>query len=151
MKKFRFNLEAPLKVKKIHEDLCKQKLAEAIRRKLKAEEHLSYLISAEAKAKDDLKDKLLNSVKVEDLCLFDTYIYDLNSCIQIQKTALNNATLAYDQCRNDFMRKRKDRQVIEKIKEKRYMAYLKEINSDEQKISDELALAVRMFKKGGGP
>ncbi|MCR4430506.1 MAG: flagellar export protein FliJ [Tepidanaerobacteraceae bacterium] len=151
MKKFYFKLEAPLKVKKINEDLCKQKLAEAITLKLKEENRLNFLMSTEAKARDDLKDKLWNSARVEDLCRFITYICDLNSNIQLQISAVNNAAREYDRCRFNYIETRKERQVIEKVKEKQFAAHLKEINSEEQKISDESGIAREMFRKGETP
>lgn len=151
MKKFKFKLETPLKVKKINEDLCKQKLAEAILAKSKEENRLNNLLMTEVKIKAELKDKLSDSIKVEDLCLFNTYIDDLNSGIQFQKIAVDNAILAYDRSRLTFIETRKERQVFEKIKEKRFVAYLKEINSEEQKISDESAVTSLIFREGGTP
>jgi len=148
MKKFNFKLETPLKVKKITENLRKQKLAEAILVKSKEESRLNNLLLTDVKIKGELKNKLSASVEAQDLCLFNTYIDDLNSNIQFQKVAVDNAIVAYDRSRLSFIETRKERQVFEKIKEKRFGAYLKEMNSEEQKQSDESAVTRFVFRGG---
>lgn len=148
MKRFNFKLETPLKVKKINENLRKQKLAEAIQIKLKEENRLDDLLLTDVKTRSELKNKLSASVEAQDLCSFNTYIDDLNSGIQFQKVAVDNAITAYDRSRLTFIETRKERQVFEKIKEKKFGAYLKEMNSEEQKQSDESAAASHIFRGG---
>jgi flagellar FliJ protein len=148
MKKFNFKLETPLKVKKITEKIRKQKLAEAILLKLKEEDRLNNLLQTDSKIKGELESSLSDSVKVMDLTLFNTYIDDLNSSIQSQKNTVDNAVAAYNHSRVSFIEIKKERQVFEKIKEKRFRDYLKQVNSEEQKNSDETAATRHIFRGG---
>lgn len=148
MKKFSFKLETHLKVKKIIEEIRKQKLAEAILLKLKEEDRLNNLLQTDSKIKGELESSLSDSVKVMDLTLFNTYIDDLNSSIKSQKIVVDNAVAAYNHSRVSFIEIKKERQVFEKIKEKRFGAYLIEVNSEEQKNSDETAATRHIFRGG---
>lgn len=148
MKKFSFRLETHLKVKKIIEEIRKQKLAEAILLKLKEEDRLNNLLRTDSKIKRKLESSLSDSVKVLDLTLFNTYIDDLNSSIKSQKITVDNAVAAYNQSRMSFIEIKRERQIFEKIKEKRFGAYLIEVNSEEQKNSDESAATRYIFREG---
>ncbi|AYO30466.1 flagellar export protein FliJ [Biomaibacter acetigenes] len=147
MKKFNFKLETPLKVKKITEKIHKQKLAEAILIKLKEEDRLNNLLQTDSKIKGELESSLSDSVKVMDLSLFNTYIDDLNSSIKSQKIVVDNAVAVYNHSRVSFIEIKKERQVFEKIKEKRFRDYLKQVNLEEQKNSDESAATRHIFRE----
>ncbi|HHW02866.1 MAG TPA: flagellar export protein FliJ [Thermoanaerobacterales bacterium] len=148
MKKFRFKLETPLRVKKITEEICKQKLAEAIIAKSREEERLNHLLQTNSKIISELQSLLSSSIRIKEVSLFNTYIDDLNSRIKSQKNSLDNAIEAYKYSWMSFIEKRKERQVFERIKEKRFKAYIKEMNSEEQKNSDESAATMYIFREG---
>ncbi|OPX88930.1 MAG: Flagellar FliJ protein [Pelotomaculum sp. PtaB.Bin117] len=68
------------------------------------------------------------------------YRASLNTKIDIQKKAVDNASLVVEGKRNAAVQARQERQVIEMLKDKCYMNYKREVAAMEQKEIDELAL-----------
>lgn len=139
MKKFKFKLETPLKIKKINEEIRKQKLAEAINIKNKEENRLKALIRIDSDIKSELKYSLQESLKAKDLSLLATYMSHIKSDIHAQEITFKNAMMAYEKTRLSFIDIKKERQIFEKIRENKLNSYFKEINLEEQKITDEAA------------
>lgn len=139
MKKFKFKLETPLKIKKINEEIRKQKLAEAINIKNKEENRLKALIRIDSDIKSELKYSLQESLKAKDLSLLAAYMSHIKSDIHAQEITFKNAMMAYEKTRLSFIDIKKERQIFEKIRENKLNSYFKEINLEEQKITDEAA------------
>lgn len=141
MKKFKFNLQTPLNIKRLREDLEKQRLSESIAKKTKEEARLFSLHSTKQSTRM-LKEKALNSfVKIDKLNNFGDYLIGLENQIDLQEEELIKANKLYDSTRLSFIKAQQERKILEKFKEKRYRIYLDDINKEEQKISDELALS----------
>lgn len=59
--------------------------------------------------------------------------------MEVQSESVVRAGQKVEECRNDLVEARRDRLVLEKLKEKRYFEYLAEMATAEQKLSDDLA------------
>jgi len=139
MKKFHFQLSTPLRIKKLREKIEKQKLAEAVIEKDKAENRLVELELTKKSTKKRIEKKLFTSIETRVLLDYDVFADEMISLIDIQKNIINQAREAYEKRRLSFLDHRRERKIYEKIKENKYSDYNKRINREEQKISDELS------------
>jgi len=139
MKKFRFRLETPLRIKQLKEKMEKQKFLQALYRKRTEESLLADMQLAKANARGEMENKLLNSVQIRELspfCLFERKMLDL---IENQEVVVKQVSEICEERRKDFLKSRIERQIYEKIREYQYKEYNIMVNKEEQKISDELA------------
>jgi len=139
MKKFRFRLETPLRIKQLKEKMEKQKFSQALYRKRTEESLLADMQLAKANARGEMENKLLNSVQIRELspfCLFERKMLDL---IENQEVVVKQVSEICEERRKDFLKSRIERQIYEKIREYQYKEYNIMVNKEEQKISDELA------------
>jgi len=139
MKKFRFRLETPLRIKQLKEKMEKQKFSQALYRKRTEESLLADMQLAKANARGEMENKLLNSVQIRELspfCLFERKMLDL---IENQEDVVKQVSEICEERRKDFLKSRIERQIYEKIREYQYKEYNIMVNKEEQKISDELA------------
>lgn len=139
MKKFYFRLETPLRIKQLKEKTEKQKLAEAVIKRNKEEKHLVQLELSKKMAREGIEKKLFNSVETRVLSDYSMYASHMTSQIDAQKIAVKQAHDIYEKRRLSYLAHRREKQIFEKIKEKKYVDYNKKVNDEEQKISDEVA------------
>ena len=133
MKKFNFRLNTPLRIKQLREQIEKQKLAKAIVEMDREANYLKYLESTNKNLHETMQTKLLNSVKAKSLSFYETYSADIISLINRQKTTVKQVNKIYEKTSLSFLESRKERQVLENIKQKKYDDYYKKTNREEQK------------------
>lgn len=137
MAKFSFRLQSVLNVKTQQEDNLKNELGKAIRR-LEAEK--SKLLKLEGALHDliaEFNEKAKQST-VYKLIEFNEYLSLLTSKIKIQKENVNCAALNVDKVREDLTQAVKERQILDKLKEKKKEEYFQEQKKLEQKTNDEI-------------
>jgi len=137
MAKFSFRLQSVLNVKTQQEDNLKNELGKAIR-KLEAEKHkLAQLEDALNNLINEFNEKAKKST-VNKLIEFNEYLSLLTSKIKLQKENVNCAALNVDKVRVELIKAVKERQILDKLKEKKKDEYLLEQKKLEQKTNDEI-------------
>ncbi|MDD4569160.1 MAG: flagellar FliJ family protein [Tepidanaerobacteraceae bacterium] len=139
MRKFYFKLTTPLRIKQLREKIEKYKLAETIITKDTEENYLDKLKLINTDIRGNIKKNIISSVKIKTLIDYDTYSLHLLSCINAQKVVVEQTHEVYEKTRLSFLKARKEKQILERLKEKEHDDYFKEINREDQKHSDELA------------
>jgi flagellar FliJ protein len=138
MKKFAFNLEAVRKLYTLREEEKKKKLAEANRIFQQAEAELQQL----GKEYDDSQEAELRRREkgetVFSMRLYIQYAFDLKNRIEEQKQRVLNAARALSTARNELIEAKRKVKSIERLKEKRFLAWKKERNRFEAKVIDDL-------------
>lgn len=140
MKKFKFQLNTPLKVKRTLEDVKKLELAEALSVKNHEENRLRCLEHAETSLREEMFASLSTTAKIKQLRVYAGNIYKIRTDADLQRLAVQNAKNAYESAIESYMASKKDRQILEKLKEKQYHHHIQEFNRYEQKQSDESAI-----------
>lgn len=141
MRKFKFKLKTPLKIKQMKEKIKKQKLATAIIRQNYEKKQLKTLLLQKVDLDSALQKNLKSFIKVEELYAHKNFLQDLNKQIKHQKKSVSKAKKEYLKSRLSFIETRKERQILEKLKQKSFTLYMDEINREEQKVSDEIAIS----------
>lgn len=137
MPKFSFKLQTLLKVKTQQEDNLKNELGKAIR-KLEEENSILRRIEFEKNKYIFEFNEKSRKTTVNNLIKFNNYISHLTNKIMLQKENINLASHNVDKVREDLIKIVKEREILDKLKDKKYAEYLIEQNKDEQKINDEI-------------
>jgi flagellar export protein FliJ len=135
--KFSFKLQTLLKVKTQQEDNLKNELGKAIR-KLEEENSILRRIEFEKNKYIFEFNEKSRKTTVNNLIKFNNYISHLTNKIMLQKENINLASHNVDKVREDLIKIVKEREILDKLKDKKYAEYLIEQNKDEQKINDEI-------------
>ena len=137
MSKFVFKLQPLLKVKTQMEDNLKNELGKAIKkledekaklRRLEFEKN-RYILEFNEKSK---------KTTVNNLIKFNNYIFFLSDNICLQKENINLASSNVDKIREELIKIVKEREILEKLREKKHEEFNKEQLRDEQRLIDEI-------------
>ncbi|SEF48333.1 flagellar FliJ protein [Caloramator fervidus] len=144
MNKFNFKLQKVLEFKTSLEEKKKQEFAEELRRYYNEENKLKELI--------DKKHHLINnSIKFKTAVEYQNYVRYLNyidKMIENQTIVLNQVKANVENARNELIKAVKDKNIIEKLKEKAYREFLEEANKKEQALNDDYALHLYLRSEG---
>lgn len=89
------------------------------------------------------------STKIEDI-IKTNYNYYLENSIMLNKKEREKMSKEYEFRFEDYKNKKKDRMVLEKLRDKEYEEFLKEQDKEEQDFLDELSLNMyyKEFEEG---
>ncbi|TYP59929.1 flagellar export protein FliJ [Thermosediminibacter litoriperuensis] len=149
MKRFKFNLNTPLRVKQKIEQMRKQQLMEVILTLEREKNELKILEENKAAIKVNLEQKMRDSLKAAELAFFEACINTLDLKVKNQKYRVAGALERYNKAVDVFISSRQERQILERLRDKRFGAYLVEFNREEQKALDDIA-SLAFFRRGGG-
>jgi flagellar protein FliJ len=147
MKKFRFNLEAVLKVKKVLEEKAQKDFsAVLIRRNLCLMQKNKLLF--EIKELNEYQLELLaGNINYISQLLYQNRYQGLVNDLKLKDKELFEIETELENKRQVLIQTMKDRKVLEKLKEKKYQSYLEITNKEEQYFLDELAQFSNSRKK----
>lgn len=138
MGRFVFKLQSVLDLKVQVEDIKKNELGKAVQR-LEAEKQVLSDYQAEREnCVDGFAELSARGVQVVKLKEHNAYIQLLNTKIHAQKETVNLAEKDVDNYREKLVKAAQEREMLEKLKEKKRQEYKKEQLKEEQKINDEI-------------
>jgi flagellar FliJ protein len=138
MAKFKFKLQPLLNVKLQQEDNLKNELGKAVRKYEDEKELLLQLEDEKERYINELNGNSEQRITVDKIRKYTVYISFLSDKIKLQKDHVNKALEYVDKVREELVKTLKERQILEKFKEKRYAQFLREQLKEEQKINDEI-------------
>jgi len=138
MAKFVYKLQSLLNVKIQMEDNLKNELGRAVQ-KLEAEKQRLKAIEME---REDyifrINGESAKGIAVAKLKEFGSYVSYLKEKAEIQKENVNYAQNNVDRYREELIKVVQEKEMLEKLKEKKYHEYVKEQLREEQKLNDEI-------------
>ncbi|MEA1961757.1 MAG: flagellar export protein FliJ [Bacillota bacterium] len=140
MKPFAFSLETKLKVARIEENQSREQVKQA-RVACKACE--DALAEVEQRIKAVEKDMVANMqglFKLEQVMLFNNYMPVLKSLWQDRRQDLDLANRQLEETQNLLLIKNRESKILMRLREKECEKYRIELNREEQKIVDEIAI-----------
>ncbi len=150
MKKFVFTLNALYEVKKTQRDKIQAEYAAAEAAYRAAVEKKDTLEKTLDEKKEEHEIKARNGMTVGDLLGYDNYFEELQGRIKAASNEVDRALRAVNQKRNELVTIFKEIKVLEKLYEKQYGEYLKELEKSETKaVDDILSFNVTDNKSGG--
>lgn len=138
MAKFKFKLETVLKVKVRVEELRQRELRYAENQRDQAQRQLMLRQAEVAQALSNFREDLTRRIDVREAVNYDRFIRFLNKQVELAAAHLAECERLVAEARDKLIEAAKERQILEKLKEKAYEEYKLEEQRLENKFLDEL-------------
>ncbi|MBN1521843.1 MAG: flagellar export protein FliJ [Candidatus Aureabacteria bacterium] len=149
MKRFKFKLEPVLWHRKHMEDIKKKELAEVFRELKDAQDFLSSLDRDFKKTQISIqREESIKIIDIEKVLLFEAYMIYLKRLMEQTQIRIGEIEKKLDKKRKEYIKATKAKRVIERLKEKQYFVYMKDMEIKEQKFIDEMGLVRHMRISG---
>lgn len=138
MAKFVFKLQTLLNVKKQMEENMKNELGKAIR---SLEDEKRTYCEIEGEREEVIRQvgsESSKGIKVEKIKEYTAYISHLKIKLERQQENINVAADIVDKYREQLIQVMQEREMLDKLREKRFEEFTRELIKDEQKVSDEI-------------
>jgi flagellar export protein FliJ len=136
MRAFRFNLEKLLEVRSFYERKAEMVLAEKAGRCALLDAQLRELAESRLRARSEM---FSSGRMIADFYASEAYLRRLDRDKERVVSELAAAELEREAARVQYVEKRKDREAIEKLKERRQAEYYRLALREETKVLDDLA------------
>ncbi len=138
---YRFKLEALRQYRTYQEELRQKEMAEAQRLRDQAADSLEALIALRDKTEKDLRAKQKEYTTGPHLAIYNNYLDKIGSDIFAQKFKLSEAQKIFTIKRDALLAAMQKRKTLEKLKEKGLKEHLEQMNSEEAKFINEMAIS----------
>jgi len=138
MDKFVFKLESLYNYRQRLEELSRKDLSLAVAQLEEEEKKLDRLREVYRKSSAEMDEKKMNGGGLEEIGLYSNYIEGLRLHISEKEKLIAEYRAVFEQRRDEFIEVSKDRQVMEKLKERSLESYTREKERQEQKDTDEI-------------
>jgi len=139
MPKFKFKLQPVLEHRQKKEDIFKKELAEVKKRfeseKLLLEELKQKLFDLQS----ELREKQKSSFEISDIAAYSSYIDRVEGEIELKIIKLTEIAEDVKKAQKRLLEASKDKKILEKLHERKYEEFQKELERIEQGLIDELA------------
>ncbi|ACL70435.1 flagellar export protein FliJ [Halothermothrix orenii] len=135
MKKFEFNLQKVLEVRSLEEDLARNKLLAARQKEREIQSRLREMNSTQRELYDYLRE---NNLDIQGTIEARKYLVYNRKRINNTEDKLHRQRDVVARHQKEYIDRRKNKKVLEKLKEKENQKYMKEFFRTEQKILDEI-------------
>ncbi len=143
---YQFKLQALLNHRRHQEEVCQKELAEAQRDLSDAQEKLKGIKKDRRDNIRKLKAKQTERHNASNVLIFINYIDQLSRDLDAQVQEVNLASQYVTEKRDNLIAIMKKRKTLEKLKEKEWLEYQKNMMQAERKFNDEVA-ATRHIRK----
>ena len=143
---YQFKLQALLNHRRHQEEVCQKELAEAQRDLSDAQEKLKGIKKDRRDNIRKLKAKQTERHNASNILIFIKYIDQLSRDLDVQVQEVNLASQHVTEKRDNLIAIMKKRKTLEKLKEKEWLEYQKNMMQAERKFNDEVA-ATRHIRK----
>jgi len=138
---YRFKLEALRQYRSFQEETRQKEMADAQRIRDRESRILSELTELRNQTEKDLKSKQKESIMAPYLAIYSNYLNKLESDIFAQKHKLADAEKMLEKTREALLAAMQKRKTLEKLKEKGLKVHLENLNSQEEKFINEMAIS----------
>lgn len=146
MKKFSFGLAKVADTKSIQVKKKSQELAEMLRR-LESEEMEFERMSNELEIlHEEVLRRSVEGCPAKELREYQRYIHRVSGEIRDQRKNIESIEESIEEIQVGLMELSKEKEVLEKLREKRYLKYLKDQIDEEQKMLDEMNIITKGIK-----
>ena len=148
MKKFKFKLEALLKLREFAEKQKKLELGKVLREIADVKDYIEKLKQDIQESYEAQEQFLANPAAGQMIQFFPFFIKSKNDEIKNQQTLLKALENKFEDKSRELALARGEAKVIEKLKEKHHDKYKKQILKNENQQLEEIVMAKRHREKG---
>ena len=140
MRPFKFRLQTKLDISCREEQQIREELHICIILRDQLQRELDEIQFKLDEVEAAIKDLMVQGFNLEQFLILKNYLPVIRSMRANKEAELVRAELAIVEIRNILIEKIKERKILQKLREKEWTSYLLELNKEEQKTIDELAI-----------
>lgn len=137
---FRFNLQQVLNFRRQNEERKELELAQARRVLQQEEDRLAFFRDRRDRYQQELVDRQREGVSPAEVAIYTAYMGFIKEKIEWQMEAVETARKQGEKKKEELLAARKDRKVLDRLRTKRYQAFLADSKRAEMKHLDEVAI-----------
>lgn len=137
MKKFYFALDTVLNYKEQVLENLQNEHARIIAERVECERGIDALEQEQQDCMDELEEKKLTGMSINDMQTYDRFITSLRRKIARERDRLAEIMMREERKREEVVEARKETASITKLKEKKRAQYDKEVQKEEEQFIDE--------------
>jgi flagellar FliJ protein len=146
--KFNFPLQILLNWKRNLEEFAQMKLAEKIQRLRKQEEEIERLAFLRFSRDEELQEKSLRGIPAGEYLLYKDYGEETRKELLLKEEEKKNTIRVVAEEREKLISLTKERKILDRLKEKGFRTFLRQMDIRDQKEIDEMTtLKYRRFNK----
>ncbi|MBO4414955.1 MAG: flagellar export protein FliJ [Lachnospiraceae bacterium] len=138
MKKFIFDLQGVLEIKQKLEGQARVDFGVARSRLTAEEEKKEALVQQRNGYAEELRETMTGPLNIKEMNRLKNAVDVMNERIRVQDAAVKRAERQVESARIKLNKVVQERKTIEKLREKKFEEYMKEIDAEESKTVDEL-------------
>jgi flagellar FliJ protein len=140
MKTFKFRLQTKLNIASLEEQLAKEAMQLRVRDRDLIQSELEELIDKQLEIEQSIKRLMQEGFSVDKYLIFKDYLPVLKKMRTNKEQDLDRAEQAIESARLELIEKTRETQTLIKLKDKEWHLYLQELQKEEQKVIDEIAI-----------
>ena len=146
--KFTFPLQILLNWKHNLEEFAQMKLAEKVQRLRRQEEEIQSLTFLRFSQDEEQREKSLQGIQASEYLLYKDYAEESRKELLSKEDEKKNTIRAVAEERGKLVTLTKERKILDRLKEKRFRTFLRQMDRKDQKEIDEMtAMKHRRFEK----
>lgn len=135
---FRFRMQSMLNLRQQVEEQTKNRMAVAMNRLQMEKDKLMLFKEEKRTVTEELNREASSGITVSNIRRFNAYIGHLNEKVDRQNAVVKQHIRNADKIREELIKAMQDRKVLEKLRERKYEEFGKELLRMEQRAVDEL-------------
>ena len=146
--KYRFKLEALRQYRQFQEDALKKELSQAMRYRDQLIDVLNNQLKMRTQTEKDLANLQSKTPTGAQMTVYESYLRRINEQIDQQRNQIDQAEKICTERRKTLLAGVQKRKALDKLREQDYKAYLADLNLQEQKFINEMAINRFTLKQG---
>lgn len=139
----KFKLQSVLNYRKTLEDQAQQRMTESLQKRHQLEQSYQHQEQALKRQDTELKERQRVGMTVAELTLFESHIVHCRRMMTDLDAQMKTLDVQIDREREELQKVAQDRQVMEKLKEKKEAEYQQELARQERIMLDEISLRIK--------
>jgi len=139
MNRYKFKLQRVLDVKNIYREKRRRELQNSMTKLTREENVLKGLSENLDGSQNEMKKKRMKTMTGFELSFYYKYFNYLSALIDVQNKKIAQAKNEVTKRREKLIEATKEKEILEKLKERTWESYSRELKKEEQKLSDEIS------------
>ena len=138
--KYEFKLEAVRRLREFEEEKCQREFGDALRILEGEQKVLQDLLVSRRRTEEAFREQTEQGDIAGQAMMYHNFLQKLANDIEVRNEKVLKAKKACEQMRQALLMAMKKRKALDRLKEKGEQAFLEQLNNEEQKFINEMAI-----------